>query len=77
MPKTIIVNVLWDPEAEVWLAESEGVPGLATGADKMEDLIEKLKVAIPEMLAENDVPIGDGLLFKIEAVRDVSIAVAA
>jgi hypothetical protein len=29
------------------------------------------------MLAENDVPIGDGLLFKIEAVRDVSIAVAA
>ena len=42
----------WD--ARVWVASSEDVPGLATGADTFEDLIEKLKVVIPELLVEMD-----------------------
>ena len=29
------------------------MPGLATGADRLEDLIEKLKIVIPELLVEN------------------------
>jgi len=29
------------------------VPGLATGADTFDDLIDKLTVIIPELLAEN------------------------
>jgi len=43
----------WDEEAQVWVASSEDVPGLATGADTLEDLIQKLKVVIPELLIEN------------------------
>ncbi len=66
MPKTVVVNVLWDPDANVWVAESDHVPGLATGADTIEELREKLRVAIPEMLAENNVPFEPGLQFKIE-----------
>jgi len=52
------VMVEWDEDAQVWFASSDDVPGLATGADAFEDLTEKLKVVIPELLIEN------GLLLK-------------
>jgi predicted RNase H-like HicB family nuclease len=51
--KTYQVIAEWDDEAQVWVASSEDVPGLATGADTLEDLIEKLKIVIPELLVEN------------------------
>lgn len=47
------IKAEWDADAEVWVASSEDVPGLATGADTFESLIEKLKVVIPELLEEN------------------------
>jgi predicted RNase H-like HicB family nuclease len=70
MVRPIVVNAIWDAESKVWIAESEGVPGLATGADTLEELVEKLKVAIPELLSENGISFeADKLLFKIEAER--------
>jgi predicted RNase H-like HicB family nuclease len=78
MPNLIIVNAIWDTDNKVWVAESEDVPGLATGADTLEELIEKLKVAIPEMLAENGIPFEPGRLpFKVEAERSEYANVAA
>ena len=47
------VKAEWDGEAAVWVASSDDVPGLATGADTFEELIEKLKIVIPELLEEN------------------------
>ena len=47
------VSAEWDDEAAVWVASSEDVPGLATGAETIEALIDKLKVIIPELLEEN------------------------
>ena len=47
------VKAEWDAEANVWVASSDDVPGLATGADTFESLVEKLKVVIPELLEEN------------------------
>ena len=35
------------------MAFSEDVPGLATEADMLEQLIEKLKIMIPELLEAN------------------------
>ncbi len=47
----------------------EDVPDLATGADTFEDLIEKLKIVIPELLVENgQLPAGtDSVPFAIQA----------
>jgi predicted RNase H-like HicB family nuclease len=50
-----IIRAEWDAEAGVWVALSEDVPGLATGADTFEELIAKLKVLVPELLDENGV----------------------
>jgi len=70
MSQPIVVNAIWDAESKVWIAESDGVPGLATGADTLEELVEKLKTVIPELLAENGIPFEtNGLLFKIEPER--------
>ena len=51
MPYTIKAE--WDNEAGVWVASSDDVPGLATGADTFEGLIEKLRIVVPELLEEN------------------------
>lgn len=65
------VKAEWDGEAEVWVASSDDVPGLATGADTFEELIAKLKVVIPELLEENGLlPAGtDEVPFAVFAER--------
>lgn len=63
------VQAEWDDEAGVWVASSDDVPGLATGADTFEELIAKLRIAIPELLEEN------GLL--AAGTDEVSFAVLA
>lgn len=64
------VTAQWDDEAGVWVADSDDVPGLATGAETMDALIEKLKVVVPELLEANGL-LGD------DAGADVPIQVRA
>jgi predicted RNase H-like HicB family nuclease len=52
--KAYTVRAHWDDDARVWYAESDDVPGLATGADTLEALVEKLKIVVPELLEENN-----------------------
>ena len=47
------IKVEWDEEGQVWVAFSDDVPGLATGADTFEELVEKLRIVVPELLEEN------------------------
>jgi predicted RNase H-like HicB family nuclease len=63
------VTAFWDPEASVWVAESDEVPGLVTEADTVEQLIAKLRVMVPELLEANGV-LGTG-------VEDVPIRLIA
>jgi predicted RNase H-like HicB family nuclease len=66
-----LIRADWDPDSQVWVAYSDEVPGLATGADTMEELIEKLKVVVPELLEEN------GLLPRRDGRFDVPFNVMA
>jgi predicted RNase H-like HicB family nuclease len=68
-PYQVIVE--WDEDARVWVASSEDVPGLATGADTFEELIEKLRIVIPELVVENGLlPVGtDSVPFAVKAER--------
>jgi len=52
MDRPYYVHAFWDNEAKVWVASSDEVPGLATEADTSEELIQKLKTLIPELLVE-------------------------
>jgi hypothetical protein len=51
--KPFFVRAEWDEEAQVWVATSDDVPGLATEERTIEGLVEKLKVMIPELLEAN------------------------
>jgi predicted RNase H-like HicB family nuclease len=47
------VHAKWDSEAEVWFATSDEVPGLATEAGTLEDLVGKLQTLVPELIELN------------------------
>ena len=73
----LTVIAQWDPEAKVWVAESKDVAGLVTEADTIEELEDKLRVMIPELLEANQVKFHPGiqeLPFTIIAHRENFVA---
>ncbi len=52
-PTTVIVEFAWDPEANVYVATSDDVPGLVAEAKTVEKLDEKVRYLIPLLLEEN------------------------
>ncbi len=50
---TFLVHADWDSKADVWVATSDDVPGLATEAATLEALTQKLRILIPELLEAN------------------------
>ena len=61
----LIVRTVWDAEVNVWVATSEDVPGLATEASSLNELINKLKVMIPELMDENGYADGGDIPFRL------------
>ncbi len=47
------VNLTWDPDACVWTATSDSIPGLVLESGSMDALIERVRFAAPELLALN------------------------
>ena len=47
------VRFTWDEEAQVWIAESDDIPGLVLEAGSIDALIERVRFAAPELLALN------------------------
>ena len=67
--RTLTVHAVWDDEARVWVATSDDVPGLATEADDMDTLVEKLQAMIPELLDANGVSHAPDVPFEIVGQR--------
>lgn len=67
MEKVFFIRAEWDAEAEVWVATSDDVPGLATEAETIEHLSEKLAIMIPELLEANGAPNGQEVPFELLA----------
>jgi predicted RNase H-like HicB family nuclease len=69
----------WDPEAGVWVATSEDVPGLATEAVTLESLTAKLRTMIPELLEANDLleKAAGGISFELTSHREEHVLLAS
>ena len=53
MARVYQVGARWDGDADVWVAESDDVPGLVAEAESPNALTGKLRVLIPELLQLN------------------------
>lgn len=70
MNKPYFIRAEWDSEAQVWVASSDDVPGLATEADTLEALDTKLQTLVPELLEANGcLPQGNSIQVELFARR--------
>jgi hypothetical protein len=53
--RSIIVRATWDDEAEVWVATSNDIEGLAVESESMEKLQPKVMAAVADLLELNGV----------------------
>ena len=55
MSHLVVVRATWDPEANVWVAESSDLPGLVTEAATLDALALKLPGLIQDLMeSDND-----------------------
>jgi len=72
------VGARWDPDADMYVAQSDDVPGLAMEAATFEELVLKLHTVVPELLRLNGVVIegedgGAAVLVHLTAERLVRV----
>lgn len=48
-----VIHLTWDNEANVWIATSDDIPGLVLESGSFDALLERSRIAIPELLALN------------------------
>lgn len=63
--KPLFIRAEWDEDARVWVVVDSDVPGLATEAETLEALVEKLKVMVPELLEANQAEVGCDAPFEL------------
>ena len=69
----IVVKLVWDDDSNAWFTETKDVPGLHLNSLTFDNLVEKVRLAAPEMLEANLDYIGPVHII-FEAERIVSSA---
>jgi hypothetical protein len=72
-----IVKVNWDPEAHVYVATSDDVPGLATEHENADALMRKVMELAPELLLLNRRPHATKVRFELKRDEALPLASAA
>ena len=60
------VRFTWDDEAAVWVATSDEIKGLVLESGSADALIERVRIAVPELLELNHQPSANKLNFQFE-----------
>ena len=47
------IDYAWDDEAAVWIATSRDVPGLVLESSSLDALVERVRIAVPELVRLN------------------------
>lgn len=77
MRKPLLVYADWDEDSHVWCAFSDDIPGLATEANTVEALMEKLRTMVPELLELNGGPLSEPIGYELFIRRFDTIEPAA
>ena len=60
------VSFSWDEEADVWIAQSDDIPGLVLEGGSLDALIERVRFAAPELIELNKSPEMASIYFTVE-----------
>jgi hypothetical protein len=73
MSRSITIDARWDAEAGVWIATSDGVPGLVVEAETWPAMIEETRLVLPELLSRSGTAnTSISLTFKAEEHLDLA-----
>ena len=70
MEGTFTVSFTWDDEAAVWIATSEDIPGLVLEHGSFDALLERVRMAVPELLSMEDETCNDISLNYVTSRRE-------
>ena len=66
------VKLFWDTDASVWVATSDDIRGLVLESGSLDVLIERVRMAVPELLKLNRQPLEHAkIAFQTERVEEV------
>ncbi|WP_295758179.1 DUF1902 domain-containing protein [uncultured Oscillibacter sp.] len=68
-----VVNLTWDPEASVWVATSDDIPGLVLESGSFDALLERVRFAAPELLELNSTERPVLLSFRAERMEKIAL----
>ena len=68
-----IVNLIWDNEANVWIATSNDIPGLILESESYDTLLERVKLAAPELLELNCPSFPPGPISFVSGSREMAV----
>lgn len=60
------VSVMWDPEVQVFCANSPDVSGFNIEAETMPELIQEIEEILPEMMRENGLKVDKSIEYRIQ-----------
>lgn len=67
-----VVKLIWDPEASVWVATSDDIPGLVLEGGSFDALLERVRFAAPELLELNGARCPASLNFQAERLERIA-----
>ena len=73
--KQILIDAIWDDEAEVWVASSDVVPGLVVEADTWTRLLDEIGLILPDIIELNHLNL-DAKSFTVRVESHVSLTAA-
>ena len=59
-----IISLIWDDEANVWVAICDDIP-LALESESLDELINRVRVAAPEIIELNKLPRRESVCFSM------------
>lgn len=66
------VKLFWDTDVSVWIATSDDIRGLVLESGSLDVLIERVRMAVPELLKLNNQPLEHAkIAFQTERVEEV------
>ena len=68
-----VVKLTWDPEASVWVATSDDIPGLVLESGSFDALLERVRFAAPELLEMNSAERPVVLSFQAERMEKIAL----